>query len=151
MCLNCLYITSNKSSYICKRNMISLQWNNIFLLNFTILSLSLISLKKTPLKTYNLIIYSTIFIWLIFCFITWARVIVSWLYNWSCSCYLIKLLLSKTICEPTDFKENWKFYKFFLVKSTSQLAKVVQFLNTSNFADLQVLAIVEFSFNALPR
>ena len=59
--------------------------------------------------------------------------------------------LFKKTCVHLDLKRNWKYHTFCFVKGAFPLALSVKFCIINNFAELHLLAMMEFSFNTLPR
>ena len=53
------------------------------------------------------------------------------------------------MCAPCT-ERNCKYHIFSTVNGTSPLAFSVQFCIMNNFAELQLLPMIEFSFNTLP-
>ena len=54
------------------------------------------------------------------------------------------------MCAPWT-QRNWKYHTFSTVRGTSPLAFSVKFCPMNNFTELQLLPMMEFSFNILPR
>ena len=54
------------------------------------------------------------------------------------------VFLSKRTCAHLDLKRNEKYHAFSTVKSTSPIALSVQFCIMNNFAELQLVPMIEF-------
>ena len=130
-----------------------LRRNNILLLHTSFYNVA--SINNTPLKSfesycqYYLYLINTLsqYIWSL---VNWLKQETQWKY----------IFLKKTIDQVFFRKEHVRnliskeinnIYMFLTIKGLSPLALSVQFSIMNNFAELQFLPMIEFSFNTLPR
>ena len=127
--LNCVQIVlyrsnSSKANNICKKyNIFAIEQH--FLPNFSIISESINKSQEDSFKNTQFYIFSTIFVWLTLNFITYPRLIFSWLFNLSYSCYLNFFFPKHYTGICVNLKGNWKYRILFPINSTSLSATQV--------------------------